>query len=273
MGPAPFPSVTGVDSHAHVFQPGLSLAADRRYNPDYSASVDSYLAHLDHAGLSHGVLIQPSFLGTDNSFMVESLRAHPRRLRGVAVVAPNVTDSVLDELDTAGVVGIRLNLVGKSLSDYTGVEWRRLFERVAARHWQIEIQRQIDDLSEVMEMVLPSGAVVVVDHFGLPADMRKGTTNGHRAFLERLADDRVWVKLSAMYRSDLTLERAGEWLEEMLRAGLAEERLLWGSDWPHTRHEVQQNYRGQWQLLERLVMDPSLRRKILVDNPREIFGL
>lgn len=273
MGHAPLPSVIGVDSHAHVFQPGLSLVADRRYNPCYSASVESYLAHLDHSGLSHGVLIQPSFLGTDNSFMVESLRAHPQRLRGVAVVAPDFTDSALDELDIAGVVGIRLNLVGKSMADYTGTEWRQLFDRVAARRWHVEIQRHIGDLSEVMDVVLPSGAEVVVDHFGLPADMLKKPGNGHRAFLERLACEQVWVKLSAMYRSDLTLERAGEWLDEMLQAGLAEERLLWGSDWPHTRHEAQQNYRGQWQLLERLIVDPSLRRKVLVDNPRELFRL
>lgn len=273
MGHAPLPSVTGVDSHAHVFEPGLSLVADRRYSPDYPASVDRYLAHLDRAGLSHGILIQPSFLGIDNSFMLESLRTHPQRLRGIAVVAPDITDSTLDELDAAGVVGIRLNLVGKSPMDYAGAEWRQLFERVAARRWQIEIQRHIEDLSDVMGVVLPSGAEVVIDHFGLPAGRLEESSNGHRAFLERLASGQVWVKLSAAYRSDLTLEKAGQWLEEMLRAGLPEERLLWGSDWPHTRHESQQSYQGQWQLLEGLIVDPSLRRRVLIDNPREVFRL
>jgi predicted TIM-barrel fold metal-dependent hydrolase len=43
---------------------------------------------LDRYGMSHGVLIQPSFLGTDNAYMVQGLRTAPERLRGIAVVSP-----------------------------------------------------------------------------------------------------------------------------------------------------------------------------------------
>ena len=105
-------ALTGVDTHAHIFHQGLELAGNRRYSPDYDATVEQYLGHLDHCGLSHGVLVEPSFLGTDNRHLVDALRRFPQRLRGTAVVARDVTEETLDELAEAGVVGIRLNLIG-----------------------------------------------------------------------------------------------------------------------------------------------------------------
>lgn len=96
-------ALTGVDTHAHIFRQDLQLANGRRYSPDYDATIEQYLAHLDHCGLSHGVLIQPSFLGTDNSHMVAALRRFPQRLRGTAVVAPDVSDDELDELAESGL--------------------------------------------------------------------------------------------------------------------------------------------------------------------------
>nr|CUV26796.1 protein of unknown function [Ralstonia solanacearum] len=39
----------------------------------YDATLPAYLAQLDAHGLSHGVLIQPSFLGVDNSYLLAAL--------------------------------------------------------------------------------------------------------------------------------------------------------------------------------------------------------
>src|SRR3546814_17001564 len=71
-----------IDSHAHVFVPGLSVIAERRYTPDYAAPLDDYLALLDAQGLAHGVLVQPSFLGTDNSHLTAASqrRSEERRV-------------------------------------------------------------------------------------------------------------------------------------------------------------------------------------------------
>ncbi len=80
--------ITGIDTHAHVFERGLPLANARRYAPGYDAPLSAYLAQLDAHGLSNGVLIQPSFLGTDNSYLLAALKQAPQRLRGVAVIDP-----------------------------------------------------------------------------------------------------------------------------------------------------------------------------------------
>jgi predicted TIM-barrel fold metal-dependent hydrolase len=55
-----------VDCHAHVFDPSLPLASDRRYTPSHGATLEQYLSLLDANGIAHGVLTAPSFLGTDN---------------------------------------------------------------------------------------------------------------------------------------------------------------------------------------------------------------
>ncbi|MET0529418.1 MAG: amidohydrolase family protein [Microvirga sp.] len=105
-------SVTAIDSHAHVFKRGLPLAANIRYAPDYDATPEDYIRNLDAKGMSNGFLVQPSFLGTDNSYMLEALRRYPNRFRGIVVVQPDIRQDALQELAAAGVVGIRLNLIG-----------------------------------------------------------------------------------------------------------------------------------------------------------------
>jgi predicted TIM-barrel fold metal-dependent hydrolase len=95
-----------IDTHAHVFHRELKLAPGRRYAPDYDAPLSLYLDQLDHNGITNGVLVQPSFLGTDNSYLVDCLKQTKGRLRGIAVVDPTVSADELRELDRAGSISL-----------------------------------------------------------------------------------------------------------------------------------------------------------------------
>ncbi len=266
------PAFTGVDTHAHVFRHDLPMVANRRYSPHYDALVEQYLEHLDRHGFSHGVLIQPSFLGTDNHFMLDALRRYPQRLRGVAVVDVDVSEAQLDELAEAGVVGIRLNLIGKALADYSGPAWTTLFQRLALRGWQVEIQRGIDDLALVVPAIRTCGVTVVIDHFGLPTGGIDAENPNHQAFLGLLSDDGVWLKLSAAYRSRSDLAQAAHGLALLREASGGLQRLVWGSDWPNTQHEEQTDYARQVAFLEGLLPDVAERAHVLKDNPAKLFG-
>jgi len=59
-----------VDTHAHAFRPGLPLATDARYAPNHDATVSQSVAQLDASGVAAGVLMQPSFLGSDNTYLL-----------------------------------------------------------------------------------------------------------------------------------------------------------------------------------------------------------
>ena len=80
-----------VDTHAHVFEPNLNLASDRRYAPTYSALVEEFISNFESKGMDKGVLIQPSFLGFDNTYMVNAIKKFPDKLYGVAVVDTTIT--------------------------------------------------------------------------------------------------------------------------------------------------------------------------------------
>ena len=265
--------VTGIDTHAHIFKRGLKLADVRRYAPDYDATVEDYLKVLDANGLSHGVIVQPSFLGTDNSFLVEGLQAARGRLRGIAVVPPSISRSELEELKQAGVVGIRLNLVGLPIPAFDAEPWPALLKNVADLNWQVHVHREARDLEGIVGPLLKAGVDVVVDHFGRP-DGKLGVDDpGFRYLLTTGAQRRTWVKISAAYRNggDGAGEATALKAYPMLRDSLGVDRLLWGSDWPHTQFEKSQTFTSNRAFLDTMVTDAGERQRILSTNPGLLF--
>ena len=67
-------TVTGIDTHAHVFHRNLPFVPNRRYTPDYDALPADYYKMLDSNGMSHGVIIPISILGTNNEYTLEVIR-------------------------------------------------------------------------------------------------------------------------------------------------------------------------------------------------------
>ncbi|RXH15373.1 hypothetical protein EAS56_09020 [Bradyrhizobium guangzhouense] len=259
-----------IDTHAHVFHRGLKLAPGRRYAPDYDAPLSLYLEQLDHTGMSNGVLVQPSFLGTDNSYLVDCLKQTNGRLRGIAVVDPAVSADELGELDRAGVVGIRLNLVGQPLPDLAGNEWKRLLANVKAMGWQVEIQRNASDLAVLAPLLLDLGVTVVLDHYALP-DPKLGVVDpGFQSVLKLGATKNVWIKISAPYRYGPAGESFAKEAYPPLRNAYGLDRLLWGSDWPHTQFEATQTYAKNRQFLDTLIVDEHERAQVL-SSPRALF--
>jgi predicted TIM-barrel fold metal-dependent hydrolase len=267
--PAALPAI---DAHAHVFVRGLPLAARRRYAPDYDAPLDLYLEHLDRHGLSHGVLVQPSFLGVDNAYLVENLRQAPARLRGVAVVDADVDRDDLRRLDDAGIVGIRLNLVGQALPDLTAPAWASLLAVLRERSWHVEIQRSCDDVAVLARRLIDAGVEVVLDHFALPSPDAGSDHPGFAGVLALGASQRAWVKLSAPYRSGPDGERLAQRVYPLLREAFGLDRLMWGSDWPHTRFERSQTFQHNRAFFDLLVPSPAERARILA-APRGLFRM
>jgi predicted TIM-barrel fold metal-dependent hydrolase len=259
-----------IDTHAHVFHRGLKLAPGRRYAPDYDAPLDLYLQQLDQNGMTNGVLVQPSFLGTDNSYLVECLKATNGRLRGIAVVDPAVSLDELRALDRAGVVGIRLNLVGQPLPDLALPEWKALLASIKSLGWQVEIQRNATDLAMLAPKLLDHGVNVVLDHYALP-DPKLGVADpGFQSVLKLGASRKVCVKISAPYRNGAAGEQFAKQAYPLLRAAYGVDRLLWGSDWPHTQFEAKESYTKNRKFLDELVTDADERARVLA-SPRELF--
>ena len=266
-------AITCVDTHAHVFARNMRMIEGRRYTPDYDATIADYLAMLDNHGFSHGVLVQVSFLGTDNSYLVEALRQEPARLRGIVVVEPTITTEELHALDQVGVVGVRLNLIGLPDPPLANVEWQEHLDRLAKLDWQVEVQAEAQRLPHLLPVLLGAGVRVVVDHFGRP-DQALGIDDPGFQYLLTVGKTRqVWVKLSGAYRNGQAARgnHIASFATPALLDEFGAERLLWGSDWPHTCFEHPDATGVAREALDRWISSDADWQTVLVDSPHRLF--
>src|ERR1700712_1865042 len=160
------------DCHCHVFGPREKYpwAANRLYTPP-PVYLEDYLAMLDATGFARGVMVQTGLYGTDNSFLMDALRAHPKRLRGIALIGEDITDRALRDLHDAGVRGFRVNRTAK-----TGLSFdvaRKLAARVKEFGWHGQFLLDVEDHPDIDSFLGDFPTEVVIDHMGRP-DPRKG---------------------------------------------------------------------------------------------------
>lgn len=265
----------GVDTHAHIFNQQLGFVhAGEGYIPDYDATLETYLGKLDRYGLSHGVLIQPSFLGDDNSNLLAAVAAHLDRLRAIVIADPDAPREKLEDMVRQGAVGVRLILYGDE-EDYGDGRWRRFAETLATMDLIVEAYGPASGLADAGGHFLDAGCRMLLDHYGRP-DAALGAGDPGLKRLLRLAETgRVWFDLSGPYRNGAGA--AGEGLSvgyfSTLKAAVGLDRLLWGSDWPCVQYEPHENYESAWCFLHRIVPDPAERHELLWSSPARCFGL
>jgi predicted TIM-barrel fold metal-dependent hydrolase len=264
-----------VDTHFHVFEASHSLPG-ARYTPAYPAPLAAWQAQAACVAVTHGVLVQTSFMGTDNTLLLAQLAQHPQGLRGVAVVGPDATLALLAPLHAQGVRGIRLNLAGQP-DEHDMSAWAAataLWDAVAHLGWHVELHTSTGALPGVLA-ALPQAMPLVIDHFGKPAQalLHDATVTALRRRQRGGASGAVaaiHIKLSAAYRlapqmSPATLTRL--WLDE-----LGPQALLWGSDWPCTNHELQADYPALHAALnDWLQAEHSLLHAVRSANPMRLY--
>ena len=262
------------DCHFHVFNAGQS-AVGARYAPDYAASITDWETVAAESGITRGVLVQPSFLGVDNSQLLATLAQRPARLRGVAVVNQSATNAELLHLHANGVRGIRLNLMGVADDSQ---EIRGLPESwwsgLIAAGLHLELHSEIGRVAALLPLV-PQGITVVLDHFAKPLDASRADATVQAVDARRRSGNVTYVTLSGAYRlgandallqAKLSAELATVWLELLGR-----DYLLWGSDWPCTNYESDANYSRLRDTLDDWLPSAEDKHAALRDNPQRLY--
>ncbi|RZT99309.1 putative TIM-barrel fold metal-dependent hydrolase [Advenella incenata] len=263
-----------IDSHAHVFSRDLPLAPGRRYAPNYDATLEQYLALLDQHQVAYGVLVQPSFLGTDNSYMLEALHKSAGRCVGVAVVDPACHLEELVALRAQRVKGIRLNLFGAGTVDLHQAHWQQLFAHIKALDMHVELHAPSSMLERYIAPIMANDVALVVDHFGRPA-MDQPFQIDPLAYLLSLADnDRIFIKVSAIYR--IFRQPQADSLNRLLSLFIrtfSSEKLMWGSDWPHTQHETEHRFSDSLNWALQHIQQPRDRQNILYRTAAAFYNI
>jgi predicted TIM-barrel fold metal-dependent hydrolase len=280
------PITGGADTHVHIIgnQLDYPMVAERRYTPDF-ATAESLQAHLQGQGLERTVIIQPSIYGFDNRCTLDALRAMQVigvEARGVLVLPQSTTNAELQAFDAQGARGIRLNIesTGNFSADDLAEQLQFWGVRLADICWHIQVYAPMTWIAQCADVIAKLPVPVVLDHFALWADADCASAEA-RTLLDLLATGNIYIKLSASYR--LLIDCPTE-LEKLVHRFLflRSDRLLWGSDWPHTNRETGKaptqvsRFKdiGAARLLDerRKWLDGSdWQQQILVDNPNQLY--
>eukprot|EP00903_Cladosiphon_okamuranus_P013184 g12296.t2 len=248
--------------------------------------------------ITYGVLVQPSFMGVNNSYISDQLAGYPR-LRGVIVVtnadgtlnADAAERTLLEEHHKAGVRGIRLNLLKHSEEDMarlnaamnaeTGEEgFKDLWAFIKEHDWHVEAQKEGEAWIDLIHTLVGTGCRVVVDHFSRPNPALNLEDPGWKAVLAAgKENDNVFMKITGTYRLGVGPEILTK-KAHLAKENFGIDRLLWGSDYPHTgctgpdiRHcEDSQNYQALLHTVVDWFPDVEDRQKVLFLNGAKVFS-
>ena len=264
------------DSHMHIFDTRFAPSPHwKRTPPD--APVAAYRQLQQRLGTSRTVVVTPSTYGTDNACTLDALDQLGDGARGVAVVAQDVGDAELDRLHARRVCGLRVNFVSPQSWGETTPEMLTTLARKVARQpgWHIQVFMHPEQIVAWASVLAALPVPLVIDHLGC-IDPAQGPAAEACGVLRRLLDGgNTWVKLSGAYMRSTV---HGPSYADTLPLGralvqAAPERLVWGSDWPHTTEapgtvndadlvDVLQAWCGSTEVMDR----------ILVDNPTQLYG-
>ena len=261
------------DAHCHVFGPGerFPYSANRTYTPP-DAPKERLAALHKHLGFARAVLVQASCHGTDNSAMLDAIATSNNTIRGVAMVGGNVTDAELARLHAGGVRGARFNFVAHlgGAPDLKVIE--AVVARIAPLGWHLQVHLDAEDILTYRDFLLGLKLPFIIDHMGRVVAKNGLDQKPFKLLLDLMKNEQVWVKVSGPER----ISSAGKPFHDALTYARAlieavPDRVLWGTDFPHPNVKQMPNDGELVDLFAMMCDDEALRRKILVDNPTQLY--
>jgi predicted TIM-barrel fold metal-dependent hydrolase len=277
------------DTHTHVFgdPQHFPFAAVRAYTPE-PASVAEMRALHSALHTDRVVVVHPSVYGTDNSCTLDGMKQLGSIARGIAVIDEKTPESALDEMDRAGMRGIRVNLetTGQSDPAVARQRFQEAVDRIKRRSkWHIQVYTRLSVIEGIKEQVMAAPMPVVFDHFGGAQAALGVSQPGFDTLLNLVRTGKAYVKISAPYRSSTKPPDYAD-VAPLAKALIAAnaQRILWGSDWPHpaspVAHRPVTEITPLWQVDDGRIFnqlplwapDAALRKTILVTNPAKLYG-
>ena len=275
--PNPLPPPRSCDSQFHVFAPpGMyPIRAGAAYHTPEATLAAALKMHRT-LGIERGVIVQSTAYGTDYRILVDSLAEAGPNYRGIAVIDDTVSDAGLQRMHDGGIRGVRFNFL-KALNIRPSPEvFKRSIARVRELGWFIKIHGTAQDLLDLEPMLTPLTVEAVIDHFGNPDFSLPVEQPGVRLVQNLLKRGNWWLMLS---NGDRRSRTGPPWNDAVAFARAyietAPDRMIWSTDWPHPLVPLDMPMKNDGDLLEllyRYAPDAETRHKILVDNPRTLFG-
>jgi predicted TIM-barrel fold metal-dependent hydrolase len=237
-----------IDAHVHVWTPDTQrypLAAGRTAEIMKPASFtpEELMDHAQPSGVERIALVQMSFYGYDNSFMLDTMRRFPGTFAGIAIVDWNAPrpDTAMMEMAAAGVRGFRIYPAGVPVEQWVEAEgFRRMFAVGAERRLALCPLINPNALPSLARMCREFPQTpVVIDHLcriGADGTIHEEDVNA----LCRMAEyPAVKVKVSAFYALGAKKPPHDDLAPFIRRVydAFGPRRLMWASDCPFAVQE------------------------------------
>ena len=224
------------------------------YNPETVFSPEMLVANMDWAGVGMAVLLQGSFYGSCNDYVLKALERYPDRLRGMAYFDPWAPGSEARFpmiAERPGFCGLKLEC--SEATGFCGIypharldaaELKWLWQALEERNWVLTL-----DLGAVGSRSYQTWAVrriaeghpglkIVVAHLGQPRPEAEAEPSLWRLWTEQIELGRmvnVWFDCASLpaYVPEETypFSRAGRYLRLALER-IGPGRIMWGTDQP-----------------------------------------
>lgn len=267
-----------VDAHFHVFGPPdvFPFAPERGYTPQ-TAPLEHYLNLAALLGIDRGVVTQPMGHGFDNTVTLDAVARTDGRFRAVLKADDRFSAADYKRFHDQGARGVRLTLTGASGEAFDLAMFDRVIAAIAEFGWSVTLHASPDALIGNAEWIRKIPIPVVIDHFGRFEVTAGLGQEGFGVYLDLIGGDHVWAKICCPDR----LTKTGHPYDDVMPyvaatvEAASPERLIWGTDWPHTQRWEPGAMCDDGELVDLvpvMVPDAGLRQKMLVDNPARLFG-
>jgi len=232
-----------IDSHVHVWTNQFDrypivppFQPEEMQPPTFEP--ETLLGHAMPSGVGRIVLVQMSYYGSDNRYMLDVMKAHPGTFGGIGIVDPaNRPVEAMKGLKEQGVRGFRIQP-----HDATADRW--LDDEASRAMWTCANDENLAMCALIDPPFLASlerelkrrpKTPVVIDHFariGISGSIREKDLEA----LLKLADyEKVHVKISAYYALGKKQSPYVDLLPmiEKVIAAYGADRCMWGSDAPY----------------------------------------
>jgi 2-pyrone-4,6-dicarboxylate lactonase len=277
------PPPNSCDTHFHIFGPPelFPFVSTHEYTPP-AAPLEHYLKMAAMIGIERAVVVQPSVHGLDNSATLDAIAKSAGRFRGVARIDEKTPKSELQRLHDGGIRGVRFNFLDRPRGNVKLDVFDRCVEHIVEFGWSIDLHIDAKNLLEQEKRIRALPIPVVIDHMARIKPAAGLHQPAFQLLLETMQDKHVWVKVSGADKICNTPVHAyfGLPFVEVIpfaRAliAAAADRVIWGTDWPHSNNFAPGKTPNDGDLLDLLgefAPDAATRKTILVDNPAALYG-
>lgn len=264
-----------IDSHTHIFGPQalFPYSPKRPYTPPEAPLVAFATLH-GKLGIERAVIVNATVHGTDASPVLDAIARSGGRYKGIVNINDSFDAKALAKLNDHGIRGCRFTFISYLGGPPDMGVFERAIPKIAPLGWHVDLYLEAKMIPQMAPRLKKLPVPYVIDHMGLPKAADGLDQPNFQALLKLLReDDKAWVKVMGLERATASgppFHDAIPFAKALIET--APDRVIWGSDWPHPNVKFMPNDGDLVDLIPQYCPDPAARQKLLVDNPKRLFG-